>query len=449
MNLPGSKRKTAAFLLRAKSLAAGAITAWAVAVGAMASAPAILLAQGPTAFPPVSEYPPSNQGALETLPDSAPSPVYQDGAPIGATSPLPPQIWTDGGGPEVWGPEPGVLQGPASALDFIPPNRRTVDGYVYPEFLGNPVPEYRWYVVVDAQPLQRDVAHEYAFQGLNGSSSRPLHSRMLDAGFDLGGRFILGRDLTARFSLEASYTGLTNWSDQVFVRDDTPNTQAGTGDLTSPFTDFGNPATVGLDFNDFAQIAYTSSYDNVELNIRQKLIMPEGPYEFFLLYGLRYSRVNESFQYLTTSSSAAGSRNLVNVAANNDLFAVQIGGLMQIRAADFWGLELEAKGAIASNDASQQTGYLNETGAVSTFTQTGRNETRTAFIGDLSLVANYTITPRFTLRLGYHATVITGVALGADNFERDINTLRLGPGRLDHDGQILYHGPNIGGVFRW
>jgi len=339
---------------------------------------------------------------------------------------------------------------PASALDYMPyqPYVRTRDGYTYPTIAGDPTPDFAWYVLLDAQPLMRDVDDDFDFQGLSNGDNIILNSRDLDSDFETGGRFLVGVDLSPRYSVEASYIGVSDWNDSTFVRDSTANAQGGNGDLVSPFSDFGDPPTVGVDFNEFAQIAYVSKFDNFELNLRHELVMPEGPYEIFFLYGIRYAKVREQFAYRTESSSAGGSINQVGVEAVNNLFAVQLGTLVQLRVHDYWGIELDVKGALAHNDASQQTRYFNRTGAVDSNFFTQREENRTTFIGDISLAANYNFSPALTLRFGYHATVISGVALGADNFETDLNNIQLGPGQLDHDGEILYHGPQIGVVWR-
>ncbi|MFW6171684.1 MAG: hypothetical protein ACODAD_14435, partial [Planctomycetota bacterium] len=74
---------------------------------------------------------------------------------------------------------------------------------------------------------------------------------------------------------------------------------------------------------------------------------------------------------------------------------------------------------------------------------------RTSFVGDLSLQFNYQFGSYWTFYAGYNAMWVTGVALGADNFERDTSMLLLGPTDVDHGGQVLYHGPNIGLVLAY
>lgn len=72
---------------------------------------------------------------------------------------------------------------------------------------------------------------------------------------------------------------------------------------------------------------------------------------------------------------------------------------------------------------------------------------RTSFVGDLSLQFNYQFARSWTLFGGYNAIWVTGVATGAENFEADINVLTLGPTSVNHDGDPVYHGPNVGLVF--
>jgi len=332
----------------------------------------------------------------------------------------------------------------ASAADFMPPGVvRTVDGYTYPAELNDPSPDFLWYAAVEPIALRRDGESGAVFQTLGASPA--LQESGLDSDYQFGGRISIGRWLNCTHRIEASYLGFSSWQDDIFARSNTPNAQGGNGNLFSPFSRFGNPPIVGSDFNNFASISFNSHFDNFELNMHQHVVMPEGPYDLTFIYGVRYAKVKENFRYISRTATGGAASNFVNVNTDNDLFAAQIGGLLQIQVHNYWGLELEVKGGLAFNEASQSTVFNSTTNGNNL---TERDENRASFLGDVNLVAAYDCGPNLSLRFGYHVTAITGVALGAENFETDLATLTQGPGRLRHDGQIFYHGPHIGLVWR-
>jgi hypothetical protein len=54
------------------------------------------------------------------------------------------------------------------------------------------------------------------------------------------------------------------------------------------------------------------------------------------------------------------------------------------------------------------------------------------------------MTPTLSLRAGYQAMFVDGVAVGFENLQTDNIILQNGPGLLDDSGQIIYHGPILG-----
>ena len=103
---------------------------------------------------------------------------------------------------------------------------------------------------------------------------------------------------------------------------------------------------------------------------------------------------------------------------------MQIGTLDQFVVHNRAWIDIEIKGAILMNDAERS--WDNAVFA---------SEDGTSFLGDLSLQFNFQFAPSWTIRAGYNAMWLTGVALAAENH----NALCV-----DHDGDVVYHGPNIG-----
>jgi hypothetical protein len=73
----------------------------------------------------------------------------------------------------------------------------------------------------------------------------------------------------------------------------------------------------------------------------------------------------------------------------------------------------------------------------------------TAFVGDLDLSAIWECSRHLSVEIGYQAIWISGLALGAENFQTDVTLLTLGPPELKDDGTAVYHGPHVGVTVRW
>jgi hypothetical protein len=160
--------------------------------------------------------------------------------------------------------------------------------------------------------------------------------------------------------------------------------------------------------------------------------------------------IGEQFGYLSESivPGPGLSSNEVSIRTNNEMIGFQIGLLSQFLVQPKHWVDFEMKGGIFQNRVSLDRTYTftDETGAATAY-QGADELDRTSFVGELSLQWNYQFAPSWTLYLGYNAMWVTGLALGADNFENDVNVLTLGPTLMRHSGEMVYHGPNFGVVF--
>jgi hypothetical protein len=301
-----------------------------------------------------------------------------------------------------------------------------------------------------------------------------LSSSDFDTDFDTGFRVLIGVALSDWYRLEGSYFGSYSWEDSASARfqdtdaDDDPATESVEGNLLSPFSSFGDiqgrsglstlsqadfDPIAGLDYNEFASINFSSRLDNAELNLRRRLRTIADRHvaaEVSGMLGLRYVQVREDFGYLTQATAGdVGTQNTVDVQTDNDLFGVQIGGLSQFLVHHRAWIDFEIKGAILFNQANSAVAasfYDVDPDAQVTTPASGAfssERDRTSFLGELSLQLNYQFAPAWTVRAGYNALWLTGVALATENFSSDVDTLINGPGTVDHDGRVVYHGPNI------
>jgi hypothetical protein len=325
----------------------------------------------------------------------------------------------------------------------------------------NPAPLI--YASLEVVPLYRDQKEDPLFQTL-GPGGRPvLEGGDFETEFDAGLRVVLGATLTDRYRIEAAYLGTYEWNDRVAVRNLQPNAVGGSGNLFSPFSDFGLPVGIpSVDYNHFAQIEMNSTFNSAEFNVRRRCCARPKLWPYrgghtcvanSFLVGLRYLNLDERFGYVTQSETpVVGTVNSALINTSNEMFGVQIGLLSQFTT--YWEsgwIDFELKGGIYHNEAEMRSDYerSNGNGAVPvSFVGTDAYD-RTSFLGELSLHYNHQITSNLSMRLGYNAFWLSGVALASENLNPGLGILSSGPAQINHAGDMVYHGPSIGFTFAY
>ncbi len=312
-------------------------------------------------------------------------------------------------------------------------------------------PRCPWYVVGDGLAIRRDDRGRFDAATVDTPTAVALSTADLNMDLRSGARVLVGRTLGECLQIEGLYFFVSEWDKGREIRNTTPNDQGGTGNLFSPFTNFGDPPLIGLDYNNFAAIRYASSLDNVELNVRRALPIRPGRLAGSILVGVRYMDLPEQFQYRTESTLPfpTGAVNEVRIDTDNALLGPQIGAMLEFYAENRWWINFEIKGAVCNNRAGQASFYRHIEFPDEFAHEDSRKEDVTTFVGDLSLTFVYRWSPFFTTRLGYQAIWLDGLALAAENFNRDINILLQGPAQLQSDGRAVYHGPFAGIMLSW
>jgi hypothetical protein len=329
-------------------------------------------------------------------------------------------------------------------------------------FLAPPRP--RFYIESDGAAIRRDPGRgfDFASLGMIPTGTVSPTNVVLSTGsfnYDLraAGRVLIGCTINECFQIEGVYNGVSESENTAAIRDDSPNGfGSSTGNLFSPFGGFGAYPVGNLDYNNFAQIRYTSSLQSVELNVRRTVPAPASRLTTSILFGVRYMGLPETFDYATTSNVAftplpvTGSvANTIHVATDNQMVGPQIGALFEFYVDNRWWVNFEIKGALLNNRAVQSTTYTNTINGASVTSFGSQREDHTAFAGDLALTFLYRWSPHFTTRLGYQALWLTDVALAPDNLNVDIDILRQGPAQLNHTSSTVYHGPFAGVTLAW
>jgi hypothetical protein len=327
----------------------------------------------------------------------------------------------------VWGFDPFVpYRSCDGAEDCVVPG--CVDGFVAHRPNG-------WYASADFVPLTPDSSRDIELVRNGAAGPTVLSTSDLDFEFDAGGKFTLGKVIGDCYRVEGTFLGNYAWDDRVEIRDFPPNPPSAFSTLFNGFP----PGTF-----DFASVYQHTAMNSAEVNVRYWLNMPPGPFDVSVLVGARYLNLDEQFAFRAESPAFFDD---IRVNTDNDLYGVQLGieGAWLVTTHAWFDFDL--KGALCQNFAAQATTFTSDrTGAI-VAVDTGRDQQRTSFIGDLSLTFNVQCTPTTVFHVGYTALFINGVALAAENVNPNTAILTAGPAQLDDRGEIAIHGPMIG--FTW
>jgi len=201
---------------------------------------------------------------------------------------------------------------------------------------------------------------------------------------------------------------------------------------------------------------------------RDKLVMsPDGSWTRHaergwlpaLIVGTRLANVNEDFSLRSTRPDVPtdefGGRYVINTA--NWLLGLNLGGeLISQNEFYYWGIRGRAAPALSFANTSQSANGINvtppdpdpgpipvPTGSLSFSDRASR--TAPGFIGDLTLLAGWQITPNFSLQVGYDFLWVAGMATATRQFNLDNRDNNA----IDAGGQTFYNGVSFGFYGSW
>ena len=223
--------------------------------------------------------------------------------------------------------------------------------------------------------------------------------------------------LNSAWDLDVTYFGVNDFHS-------TASSAGATTFFTTPNINFGGQ-TVTSD--------YRSRLNSTELNFRRN-----WNNWFTVLGGFRWVELQD---VLATDIGGIATHS-VNV--NNHLYGFQFGGEALILTRGRFSVDAVGKAGIYGNQADQSTDITGVGGAVPALSA---RDTTTAFVGELGLTGAYAINDRWTVRGGYQAIWVDGVALAPDQFaSSDILT---GEATLDMSGHPIYHGFTLAAELGW
>ncbi|HEY2413631.1 MAG TPA: hypothetical protein VGI40_15380 [Pirellulaceae bacterium] len=316
----------------------------------------------------------------------------------------------------------------------------------------------RWYdFAFDYMMLKRDNtgrSQDFTSNGINGPivlSTNDLNFGQFRPGF----RFSAAFQLMAANSLEFTYFGQFNFTSQAAVT-------SPTGNLFSVFTGFPvNPFLIAAfpEFSsaNFQQISYQSTFDSFEINWRKRWMAPNCRYQGSWTLGVRHFILDEKFRF-SSSSTANGflpqfgafvpARGQDDTDTTNDLTGFQIG-------TDAWvcllpGLRIggEFQGGVYGNHMNINTTVGSNLTSAQFREKLQSNDV--SFIGQANLLATYRFNYQWSGRIGYQFLYVDGVALASENFNATpplVSPLHVP--RLNDNGNVFYHGWNVGLEYMW
>jgi hypothetical protein len=245
--------------------------------------------------------------------------------------------------------------------------------------------------------------------------------------------------------VEFSYLGLGNWASQ--------STVTSNGDLFSPFSQFGLVPAFGFDETDqasFGSLAYSSTFDSYELNLRRRWQGPTCLFNGSYLLGVRHFRLEE--QAIHSVVGRNGTLDYV-IGTANALTGLQIGGDLYMCAIPGISAGGEIKAGIYGNAADQVSTLTSTVGGVTTTANEAAGADTAAFVGEAGVNLLYRINQNITLKGGYTCLYVSSVALAVENanFTPASGASVVGPRTavINDSGDIFYHGA-VGGVeFAW
>jgi hypothetical protein len=286
-----------------------------------------------------------------------------------------------------------------------------------------------------------------------------LRSRMLDFAHEAGFRFQAMFQTGPGSDIEFTYYGTFFWDDRVVVTSETSN-------LFSVLSQFGTLPFGGFaetDMSDLQFIDYESKFDNFEVNFRCRHVSPNCRYQGSWLWGIRYFKLAEDFNYFTQST--VNGQQLppppvpaafnYNINVNNNLMGLQFGG-------DLWvclmpGLRVggEFKAGVYGNHYNIDN-TLESTSVPDPFIEEIKGND-VSLVGNVDLMATYRLNYNWTFKGGYHLLFVDGVALAPEQFNAtppNIFNIPPAPGTVrepyhNDNGTLFYYGWSAGLEFMW
>lgn len=306
----------------------------------------------------------------------------------------------------------------------------------------------RWYDVSgEVVFLDRDVSRNvtYLADGLNAVGGPALGTENLGFDYEANMRLTFAAQVGPAGLVEFSYLGLGNWNSFASV--------SSANDLYSPFSQFGLVPALGFDESDqasFGSLAYSSTFDSYELNLRRRWQGPTCLFHGSYLAGVRHFRLEE--QAIHNIVGRNGSLDYI-IGTSNALTGFQVGGDLYVCAIPGISVGGEMKAGIYGNAADQVSTLSTTTGGITTTANEALGNDAAAFVGEAGVNVLYRISQNVTLKGGYQCLYVSSVALAAENANfapaSTAGIVGVRNPTINTGGHVFYHGATGGVEFAW
>ncbi len=218
----------------------------------------------------------------------------------------------------------------------------------------------------------------------------------------------------------------------------------------------------------FYTTAFNSDFNSYEWNFKMRrrlgrdkmVMMPNGDWSrhserAFLpagFVGVRLANVNEDFFWQSGRQGVDFSEfgGVYQVHTENWLLGMNFGGELISQNEFFWW-GIRGRAAPCLSFASENQSNISNNTIDATFAEGSQNWTASdtttgpAFLGDLSLMAGFNLTPNFSFKAGYEFLWVAGIATATRQFNLDQR--RQDP--IDAGGQTFYQGLSFGFEGTW
>jgi hypothetical protein len=264
-----------------------------------------------------------------------------------------------------------------------------------------------------------------------GTGTERLNSQDLNQSFAAGPRLDLTYHADYGYDLELSFFEIDGWTSAGIVL---PNGQSPSFAAPGGFIQTTDTATQAMGWE------YATRLYNAELNARWALCPGVT-----MLAGFRWVELWENLQGILTPPALARKNPFWTTTTDNELYGFQIGGDWKIIECGQFSLSGLVKAGMFDNSAAENTG-------VSIYRKMYWQSDATnqvAFLSQIGLEARYQLTPRLSLKAGYEALWLEGVALApgqiqktfcnGDPFHTYVQSLGVNSG-----SGVLFHGATAG-----
>ena len=180
--------------------------------------------------------------------------------------------------------------------------------------------------------------------------------------------------------------------------------------------------------------------------------------------GVRYFRFDEDFQFATddVDDTFTGTADELyhNINVENSLLGFQLGAGSEYN----WGrlaLMSDIKFGIYGNYMENHQSMVGGTGVYATIDNVASpyngaaynfngSKTGVSFLGEVDLGLRYRVTSRWSMRAGWRAMAVTGVALSVHQFPDNFNFEdAIGAGDVERNGSMILHGGYVGAEYNY